>query len=190
MMVLVLSTLLGVVAVSGALPQPIDAVAVTRILWVPADAAVEPQHTECQLNPPLGWVCHLESLDAVGVVLVETATNVGFVVKGGAGLSASGVAPWGRMIRADPLGHDVEVMAMAFGINRPRGRPNTRSFDIAPNGDVRIWPVGRRAFWVAGKTRAPGDNDVFLRITADGAARHDEPLERVLAGSADTPLDV
>ena len=135
-------------------------------------------------------MCHVESLDAVGVVLVETATDVGFVVKGSAGLSASGVAPWGRMIRADPRGRDVDVAAMAFGINRPRGRPNTRSFDIAPNGDVRIWPVGRRAFWVAGKPRSPGDKDVFVRITADGAARHDEPLEQVLAGSADTPFDV
>jgi hypothetical protein len=190
MMVLLFATLLDAFAVSGELPQSIDAAAVTRISWVAPDgtvAAVEPRATDCQVSLPRGWVCHVESMDAVGVVLIETATNIGFVVRGRASLSAAGVAYWGRMIRVDSPDRDVEVTAMAFGINRPSGRPNTRSFDIAPTADVRIWPVGDRAFWITGKTRSP---DVFIRITAEGAARHDEPLDQLLAGSADTPLDV
>src|SRR5580765_1672016 len=113
MMALVLATLLDVVPVSGELPQPIDAAAVTRISWVAGDMAAEPRGSECQLLPPRGWVCHVESLDAVGVVLVETAKSVGFVVRGPAGLSATGVGPWGGMIRVDPLGLDVEVTAAA-----------------------------------------------------------------------------
>src|ERR1041385_3166101 len=109
MMPLVVSILLHMAAVSGELPAQMDPAAVTRIVWVPAGASDAPQNADCQLLPPRGWICNTLSSDDVGVVVIETATDVGFLARGQGSVAAAGVSTWGRLIRVadlSPVGHE------------------------------------------------------------------------------------
>jgi len=191
MIAIALSTLVQVASLSGQLPAQVDPSAIARIVWVSGEMASTVQRSDCQLQPPRGWVCGEQSSGDVGVVVIETPDVYGFVLLGRQGVIASGMAQWARMIRASVPGREgLEVAAMsatALRISHPVARPNTRVLDVEPDADTRVWPIAPTTFWIAGTSRLP---DAFIRFAAENVARHDEPLERIWGDVAEAPLDV
>ena len=175
-------------ALSGELPPGVEPSAVAQVVWVSAARASAAQASDCRLQPPRRWSCDIPSAeDDAGVVVIETDAGVAFVITGTDGAIASGVAPWGRLVRVLPANEEMEVAAAALQIRRPVARPNTRVLDVEADDDVSIWPIRKAAFWIAGTTRSP---DRFVRLAAEQSATHDEPLETIAGDGATVPLDI
>jgi hypothetical protein len=182
------SALLQVAALSvlsGELPPRVEPASITRVMFVPADTALVQR--DCALMPPRSWRCSGRLPGDIGVVLFQAGSDTGFVALGPHCVVSAGVAKWGRLIRVVPAAEADEVSASAFVLERPAARPDRRTLDVAPDGDIRIWPVSPTVFWVAGTARP---EDAFIRFNAKSSAQHDEPLERVLERPPDIPLTI
>ena len=170
---------------SGELPARVELALITRVVFVPADETLVQK--DCALMPPRSWLCSGRLPGDIGVVLIQAGSDTGFVALGPHGVVSAGLAKWGRLIRVVPASEADEVSASAFMLERSAARPNTRTLDVAPDGDIRIWPVSPTVFWVTGTARPA---DAFIRFDAKSKARHDEPLERVLERPPDIPLTI
>jgi hypothetical protein len=174
-------------AFSGELPSAIDAASVAQITWIAADAAAAGQHDDCYVEAPRAWICPGVSGGEAGVVVVQTGAGVGFVLIGERGPIASGVSTSGRLVRVTAPQENAIVTAVGLTIDRPSVRPKTRSLDVVVEPQIHVWPVTRTALWIAGIDQTP---DAFVRFTSEGAASHDEPLDRLTADVPQVPLTI
>src|SRR4051812_36613749 len=187
MTIAIATVALQLTALSGELPSAIDAASVAQITWIAADSAAARQHDDCYLRAGRAWICPEVSGADAGVVVAQTGGAIGFVLVGQRGAIASGVSTSGRLVRVVVPQENAVVTAVALTIDRPSLRPKTRSLDVAAAPQSHVWPLTPTVFWVAGIDATP---DAFVRFTAEGAAPHDEPFDRLAADVPQVPLTI
>jgi hypothetical protein len=134
----------------------------------------------CEWTLPGKWECLGVPRAADGVVVRSGTRGLFYsVVAGSLGPRndvedvPSASAAWGRLLVLQDLTgfrHQREaptVRARALRLYRPPARPASTRFEAAPDGRIRIDPVGPTAFWVAGSTDAP---DGWIELQVPGAA--------------------
>jgi hypothetical protein len=178
---------LQLAALSGELPSAIDAASVAQITWVAADAAAARQRDDCYIRGARTWICPRVSGTEAGVVVFQTGAAIGFVLIGERGAIASGVSTSGRLVRVVAPQDAPIVTAVALTVDRPSVRPKTRLLDVVAATQSQVWPMTRTVFWVAAVDPTP---DAFVRFTAEGAAPHDEPFDRLMADVPQVPLTI
>jgi hypothetical protein len=175
------------IGVSGDLPPSLESAG--RVSWLAAGDDVDDGASECALLTPRQWTCPSVAWGASGVAVMFGERSIGYALVGPHGVFETGVADWGRLIRAAPGGVGPEELrglrVSAWTPDRPPGRPQTRKLGLAPDSTVQVRQLSETSFWIAG---APASPEALLRVEGAAIASTYVLLTSLAGGSSDTPF--